>query len=286
MFIMKTVKTIFVLIISIALLLPSCSDTSLDGEKRSQSSSENSETNTINNMSSLSSNNSIHEHIWGEPTYIWSDDCSLCVAERICLTDNSHKETESATSTYVIVTPATKNSEGLGRYTASFTNTAFGIQTKDVVIEKYYYGEVPKIAADGKTLQYGLYPQTNVNDPDLLSRLNALATLESNGWYFYNDEYYAKTIAEPYERNCEFYDLTIVESGATYWFKCEPIVWDILSHIDNEYFVISSTLLDTHCYCESNLNRVIDGETIFPNNYEYSNVRAWLNNNFYDSAFY
>ena len=45
-------------------------------------------------------------------------------------------ETETAETAYEIVTEPTTESEGLGRYTAVFQNTAFESQTKDVVIPK------------------------------------------------------------------------------------------------------------------------------------------------------
>ena len=31
--------------------------------------------------------------------------------------------------------------------------------------------------------------------------------------------------------------------------------------------------------------RTIDGKTIYPSNYEYSDIRSWLNNDFYNKAF-
>lgn len=33
-------------------------------------------------------------HNWGTPTYVWNDDHTKCTATRVCLTDNSHVETE------------------------------------------------------------------------------------------------------------------------------------------------------------------------------------------------
>ena len=75
-------------------------------------------------------------HDWGEPTYVWADDNSTCTASRVCANDASHMETETAESSYEIITPATTEAEGLGRYTATFENVAFAAQTKDVVIPK------------------------------------------------------------------------------------------------------------------------------------------------------
>lgn len=230
-----------------------------------------------------------HEHTWADPTYTWADDYSSCTAERVCTQDSAHKETETVNSTYAVVTEPTEESEGLGRYIATFTKTAFVTQTHDIALDKlepsYYYGKTPVLSEDGKTLTYGLYPQKNVNDSTLVSALNALSTPESNGWYLYDDEYYAKLSANPYLSNYKFDNGTTIVSGTTYWFKCEPITWNILSNTNGEYYILSSVLLDTHCYYNSTSNRTIDGETIYENNYEYSDIRIWLNNDFYNSAF-
>ncbi len=244
---------------------------------------------TLTSCGGGSNNSSTHEHTWGSPTYTWTSDYSSCTAERVCSGDTSHKETETANSTYVVVTEPTEESEGLGRYTATFTNTAFTTQTHDIDIDKLepskYHGESPVLSEDGTTITYGLYPQTVVDDSSLISSLNSLTTPESNGWYLYNDEYYAKVSATPYTSSYVFDNGATIVSGTTYWFKCEPITWNVLSNNDGEYYILSNVSLDAHCYYNSKDERTIDGKTIYANNYEYSDIRAWLNNDFYNSAF-
>ncbi len=213
-------------------------------------------------------------HDWGTPTYEWSSDNETCTATRVCNHDASHKDTETVNSTFVETTPASYDTEGEGIYTATFTNVAFTTQTKKVTIEKLiYYGEFPRLSDDEKTLTYGLYPQTNVNDPDLVTALNELTTPESNGYYFYNKVYYAKVAATPYDSSYTFDNGTTIVSDTTYWFKCEPIVWNVLSNNSGEYYILSSVLLDAHRY---------DGDS---SNYANSEIRAWLNGDFYNSAF-
>lgn len=145
------------------------------------------------------------------------------------------------------------------------------------------YGTKPLISADGKTLTYGLYPQKNVNDSTLVSALNTLTTQDSNGWYLYEGDYYAKFST----KNSGYFDNgTKFVTGTAYWFKCEPIVWNILSIDYDKYYIISSVLLDAHCYYNSILNRgSYSWETVYPNNYKYSDIRTWLNEDFYNSAF-
>lgn len=145
-------------------------------------------------------------------------------------------------------------------------------------------GCIPTLSDDGKTITYGLYPQKNVNDSSLVSTLNSLTTPESNGWYLYEGDYYAKLRATP-RSTYKFDNGTTILSGITYWFKCEPIVWNILNNNNGEYYIVSSVLLDVHCYYNSASDRKIDGKTVYPNNYKYSDIREWLNNGFYNSAF-
>ena len=225
-------------------------------------------------------------HAWGNPTYVWTNDYSSCTAERVCAADETHKETETNDSTYEIITPSTAYADGLGRYTVTFTNPGFETQTHDTSIAKDSYAQKPSLSADGKTITYGLYPQTNVNDSSLLAALNSLTKTETNGWYLYEDTYYAKVSATPKETDYFFDNGIAISSGETYWFKCEPISWNVLSNNDNEYCVVSSVLLDAKRYCESGSTyNTIDGVNYYKNNYEHSDVRSWLNTNFYASAF-
>ena len=159
--------------------------------------------------------------------------------------------------------------------------------TKAEEIEEWNisHGIIPTLSEDGKTMTYGLYPQTNVDSPALLSALDELTTPESNGWYLYDNDYYAKVSATPCNSSYVFDNGTAIVPGTNYWFKCEPITWNVLSKSYARYYVVSFVLLDAHCYYNSEDNRIIEGETIYPNNYEYSDIRTWLNNDFYNSAF-
>ena len=141
-------------------------------------------------------------------------------------------------------------------------------------------GIIPVVA--GNTVTYGLYPQKNVNDSALISALE-LTTPDTNGYYFYENAYYAKASATPYfGSNYNFDNDTKIVDGTTYWFKCEPITWNILSSNNNGDFYLSSVLLDAHRYNESYFYEK-DGH--YANNYQYSEIRSFLNNNFYNSAF-
>ena len=174
--------------------------------------------------------------------------------------------------------------------TGDLTIEAKWSQTNEQKIEEELrrLGRIPALSDDGKTITYGLYPQKNVNDSSLVSALNSLTTPESNGWYLYEGDYYGKLRATPSNSlygTYKFDNGTTILRGTTYWFKCKPIVWNVLSNNNGEYYIVSSVLLDAHCYYNSSSNRTIDGKTVYPNNYKYSDIRKWLNNDFYNSAF-
>ena len=77
----------------------------------------------------------IHEHVWSAPQYFWSSDHMTCRAERVCTEDATHTESEMVDSVYTVVTESTCESDGLGKYTATFVNSAFAVQTYEEVIK-------------------------------------------------------------------------------------------------------------------------------------------------------
>ncbi len=143
---------------------------------------------------------------------------------------------------------------------------------------------IPEYNPESGTITYGIYPQSYVSDESLITSLNELTTSESNGWFLYEGSYFAKKTANPCSSRYTFGDGATIVNGTEYWFKCEPIEWNVLSFSDGVYSLVSSMLLDAHCY-NSSSKRTIDGKTIYSNNYEYSDIRSWLNGEFYSSAF-
>ncbi len=72
-------------------------------------------------------------HNYGAPTYTWEN--NVCKAERVCANDGTHKESETVTASGAIVTAATCTEKGKMRYTATFANSAFATQTREVEID-------------------------------------------------------------------------------------------------------------------------------------------------------
>ena len=155
---------------------------------------------------------------------------------------------------------------------AVFTAAVVNIYAEEIELEPEEPAE-PLYTRDGDYIYFGEWPQT------VASNEVAIDTSEpdARGYYLGDDgEYYAMVIATPYND----YDTyvfstgeTVVE-GATYFFKVEPIKWRILHEESGVAFL----------FCDSIIaNRQFHSEEY--NNYEASDLRAWLNNEFFTTAF-
>nr|MCR5350683.1 DUF6273 domain-containing protein [Acholeplasmatales bacterium] len=92
----------------------------------------------------------------------------------------------------------------------------------------------------------------------------------------------------------EFYDRqqTILQGDYTkqayYWFKFEEILWDIYDISDDGMIsLISDDVIDSQSFDWSNneLEFEHNGGTSYGCDYAYSDIRLWLNNNFYNQVF-
>ncbi len=70
-------------------------------------------------------------HNYGEVKYTWLSD-NTCKAERTCKHDDAHIESETVTATVTETKAATCKEKGKMKYTATFVNTAFAMQEKEV----------------------------------------------------------------------------------------------------------------------------------------------------------
>lgn len=145
-----------------------------------------------------------------------------------------------------------------------------------------------------KYLIFGEYPQTKVSDATLIASLTggiANGTIQANaktGWYTFNGQKYASLVARPHtakDSTKTFADGSAMENGVTYFFKVEPIKWKVISNQENEYFVTTDLLLDVKQFHSFIADRKVDGQTIGANNWEYSDLRNWLNSDFINIIF-
>ena len=135
---------------------------------------------------------------------------------------------------------------------------------------------------DGGYILFGQYPQTiKASNVSIISN-----TPDTDGYYLGSDgERYAKVVADPYYSGYTFSDNSSVIVGNTYYFKVEPIRWRILSESDGNAFILCDSIIANHYYHHTTSSTTIDGQRVYANNYKYSDIRAWLNDEFYKTAF-
>lgn len=104
------------------------------------------------------------------------------------------------------------------------------------------------------------------------------------GWYLGSDGYfYAKCTENALGSSYTYSNgTTVAESSANSqkYFKVEPIVWRVVTGNYNntgKALLLAEKELTVTSYYDSIVNRTLSGSTIYPSNYKYSNIRAYLN---------
>ena len=116
-------------------------------------------------------------------------------------------------------------------------------------------------------IYFGYYPQTLKADDVTVGDI-----ADSDGYYMGSDgNKYAEVIAT--KLSGTRFNNTEVISGNTYYFKVEPIKWKILKEKDGTVYLLCDSIITNRRYDENS------------NNYANSEIRAWLNNEFYNTAF-
>ncbi len=169
-------------------------------------------------------------------------------------------------------------------------------------------------------IYFGTYPQGNVTDETLTAALSSsagtLPTSEDSQswtsygyyvsgsvsnfmWYVdltYNGEKYRGvyfTSYRPYSTtNMSSADNSSQDDNGystftVYWFRYEPIKWKILSESDGKAMIVADMVIDSQQYCHYTKTSQFthNGGTGYPNNYALSDIRKWLNDTFYNTAF-
>lgn len=179
------------------------------------------------------------------------------------------------------------------------------------LIAKFY--KLPYVRNDN-VISFGTYPQTLVDNIDLVSTLNTKAGNYPTNENRYNWNYYSYYVYNTNETYMYYQDIDDDGDGQydyrgvffsksrnsyqnvngynrmiTYWFKYEPIEWIILN--ENGFYgkalLLSNLLLDSQVFYPSKSNGQFthNGGSGYANNYELSNIRKWLNDTFYKTAF-
>ena len=175
----------------------------------------------------------------------------------------------------------------------------------------------------GDIVEFGSYPQSEVTDSTLVSALNKIAkTWTSYGYYSGNDtvgsmtkgdwmkysdfnyngvKYRAVTFSQ-YRPNMTsdspsssytFQDSNGYTTNNIYYFKYEPLKWRVLD--PSTGFVLCESIIDSQAYSNTIYEYGTDengtahwndaGHTHYANDYATSSIRAWLNDDFYNTAF-
>lgn len=174
--------------------------------------------------------------------------------------------------------------------------------------------------ATGTVINFGSYPQSKVTDSATISSLDGVTknwksynyysgtgdyedgNMEPSDYMKYADiklggeKYRAVTFSEYRPHNTGYNSSTSNSyqddngyyTGNTYYFKYEPLKWRILDAVTG--LVVCDSIIDSQAY-NNYILRGVDAcwgdsdKTHYANNWEYSSLRAWLNNEFYNTAF-
>ena len=142
---------------------------------------------------------------------------------------------------------------------------------------------------EGSYILFGEYPQSlKAGDVEINGETDA------RGYYLGSDgAYYAKVTATPNSEEYTFADGSAVSASTEYYFKVEPIRWRILSESEDSIVILCDSVIANAAYqadmTKTNTNSYTSANGAptgtFANDYFYSGVRAWLNGEFYKSAF-
>lgn len=168
---------------------------------------------------------------------------------------------------------------------------------------------------DGSKIYFGEYPQSEIKEEATVSALTEKASAlpseeESGAWtsygYYYGGEvtdymWYIdvelngsryRGVYFTMERNYKtgskimsYQDDNGYFTETVYWFRYEPIEWRVLESEEGRALLMANIILDCGQYYNNYDERTQDGETVYPNNYKESDIRKWLIENFYETAF-
>lgn len=181
-----------------------------------------------------------------------------------------------------------------------------------------------KIADNKKFIEFGSYPQSEVfRNSTLYATLTTLAgtlptktnpldwscfddfyaeyTQQNYGFYkdivYNNDVYRAYYVLQPRTISASQPDFDVdnpyqmVKNGynveTLYFFKFEPIIWEVMKTKEGATTLAPTCVLDNMYFCtrDPDTSYIVNGKDIPICNYEYSDIRYWINNNFYNTAF-
>lgn len=148
-------------------------------------------------------------------------------------------------------------------------------------------------------VEFGRYPQHVLEDKRTISDLKkgiADGTLvaDATGVYTYNNTLFVKVKATPCQNDAKTYygkfsDGTDVKKDEEYFFVVEPIVWRVMEgdigDPNSELMLLSESVLTGSPFRKALNTREFEGLPVYSSNWEYSDIRAFLNGEFVNMAF-
>lgn len=162
---------------------------------------------------------------------------------------------------------------------------------------------------NGQTVTFGSYPQSAVTDETELASLNALVTAlpkanqaKAGAWksFGYTDSEEANYVwymdvevdGQKYRgiyytaKRLTYIDISTAAqstegAGEVHWFRWEPLTWHVLENDEGTQLLLCDMIVD----CQRYLNHYDSQKDPHRFNYDNSDIRAWLNKDFYQAAF-
>lgn len=167
-------------------------------------------------------------------------------------------------------------------------------------------------------IYYGSYPKNLVFDENLISNLNLISDKNPNSWkdygYYIEGEkkvYMSYIDVDTNQDNQSDYrgvyftsyrPYNVIESSSTeksfqddngylsntiYWFKYEPIEWNIVKEENGKALLISNYIIDAQNFYSSKEGEKIEhnGGTGYVSDYFLSDVKKWLEESFFANSF-
>ena len=140
----------------------------------------------------------------------------------------------------------------------------------------------------------GYYPQSEIKQPAVIRELEKITETNERGYIEYDNHEIAKVTVknnhiygdEP-STDETYYLSTQYRVGTTHYFLVEPICWKILNNpSSNELLLLTEDIIDSRCFNDfDNSYTDEEGKLIRASDFEYSSIRKWLNDYFYNNAF-
>ena len=129
-------------------------------------------------------------HNFNTPTYTWSSDLKSVTATIVCSNDSSHVKKETVNTVYTVITPATCTTSGVAKYTATFTNSEFTAQNKEVTLDALVHNWQSVVTLPTcETKGYTTHTCSKCNDSYVDSYTNASGHKYGNAVYTYSSDY-------------------------------------------------------------------------------------------------